>query len=62
MFLTLFCAILAFGLLYKYLTWNFDYWKKKGILGPKPIPLVGTFPRSCFYFKNFVYELDEIYR
>lgn len=62
MFLILFCAILVLGIFYKYLTWNFDYWIKKDILGPKPLPLVGTFPKSSFYFKNFLYELDEIYR
>ena len=26
----------------RYLTWNFGFWEKRGIPGPKPYPLVGT--------------------
>lgn len=48
--------------LYIYLTWNFDYWNKRGIIGPKPLPFLGTFPKSSVYLKNYIYELDDIYR
>ncbi|KAJ8680838.1 hypothetical protein QAD02_016625 [Eretmocerus hayati] len=28
---------------YYHLTSNFDYWKKRGVKGPKPVPLLGNF-------------------
>lgn len=63
MFLVIFSTFLAsLVLLYYYLTWHFDHWRKRGVLGPKPIPFVGTFPKSAIYLKNFVYEQDDIYR
>lgn len=50
--------------LYIYLTWNFNYWKKRGVAGPKPRPYLGTYPKSSTYQKNtnFLLEADEIYR
>lgn len=60
--LSLILFVFALFALYKYLVWNFDYWEKRGVIGPKPQPFVGTFPRSSVYLKNFVYELDDIYR
>ncbi|PSN43541.1 hypothetical protein C0J52_03714 [Blattella germanica] len=37
-------ALLLLGwLLYLYLTWNHDYWKKRGVPFVKPIPLFGNF-------------------
>lgn len=49
-------------ILYFYLTWNYNYWNNRGIIGPQPRPIVGTFPKSAVYLRNFVYELDDIYR
>lgn len=41
------CLILCLVLLaYVYLTWDFKYWKKRGIVGPAPKLFVGTFPKS----------------
>lgn len=37
--LGLVAACLAF---YYYLTWTFDFWKSRGIPGPKPIPMFGN--------------------
>lgn len=34
-------AILLF--LYHYLTKNFDFWEKRNVLGPKPLPIFGNF-------------------
>lgn len=54
-------AILA-TILYVYLVWNFNYWKNKGVVGPKPIPLVGAFPQAFFQRKNMIYEVNEVYK
>lgn len=63
MVLLLFSAIIGIlMILYYYLTWHFDYWKNRGIIGPKPIPFVGTFPKSAVYLENFLYDQDKIYR
>lgn len=48
--------------LYVYLTWHFDYWIKRKIPGPKPRVLYGTFPGTIDGKRNFIYDLDEIYR
>ncbi|KAJ6635496.1 putative cytochrome P450 28a5 [Pseudolycoriella hygida] len=55
-------SVTSVTLLYFYLTWNYNYWRNRGINGPKPRPLVGTFPKSAIYLRNFVYELDDIYK
>ncbi|XP_055842784.1 probable cytochrome P450 28a5 [Episyrphus balteatus] len=47
--------------IYVYLRWNFDYWQKRGIRGPKPAILVGNFSKSARGEVNYVDELNEIY-
>lgn len=47
---------------YLYLTWKFDYWVKRGVNGPKPKPLFGNFPGIVTSRRNFVYELDDVYK
>ena len=32
-----------FTIVYKYLSWNFDFWKKRGVAGPKPKVPFGNF-------------------
>jgi len=62
---TIFLGLFFFGLsLYLYLTWNFDYWKRRGIFGPFPLPYVGTFPKTALLDKNsnYISETSEIYR
>uniref|UniRef100_A0A1B0CWG5 Cytochrome n=1 Tax=Lutzomyia longipalpis TaxID=7200 RepID=A0A1B0CWG5_LUTLO len=40
--------------------WNYNFWAKRRIGGPKPTLLLGNFPN---YFKrNFIYDLDDIYK
>lgn len=53
---------IALTILYYYLTWNFDYWKRRGVLGPEPLPFVGSFLKSAVFWRNFVYDQNEIYR
>lgn len=63
MFLEIIGTILvSIIILYYYLTWHFDYWQKRGVIGPKPLPFVGTFPKSAIYLENFLYDQDNIYR
>ncbi|KAM7349839.1 putative cytochrome P450 28d1 [Cochliomyia hominivorax] len=54
--------LILIGVLYIYLTWHFDYWIKRQIPGPKPKPLFGTFPGMVNAKRNFIYDLDEVYR
>lgn len=59
--LSLLIVVLAF---YLYLTWNLDYWKRRGVAGPTPRPYVGTFPKTALFDKksNYIQETTEIYR
>ncbi|KAM7349838.1 putative cytochrome P450 28d1 [Cochliomyia hominivorax] len=60
---TLIILILSLAVgFYIYLIWNFDYWIKRKIPGPKPRALYGTFPGTIDGKRNFIYDLDEIYR
>lgn len=57
--LVTFALFTAVGvLIYKYLTWHHDLFKKLGIAGPQPKLLTGNFPGK----KHFVYEIDDIYK
>lgn len=50
--------------LYLYLTWNFDFWRKRGVAGPIPRAYVGTFPKTAMFdpSSNYIEETTEIYR
>ncbi|XP_011296124.1 probable cytochrome P450 28d1 [Musca domestica] len=48
--------------LYVYLTWHFDHWRKRGIPGPSPQVLVGTFPGTVLGNRSLIYDLDDIYK
>lgn len=43
-------AVLGF---YYYLTSNFDFWKRRGVVGPKPLPLFGNF-KDVFLGKHHI--------
>lgn len=49
---------------YLYLTWNFDFWRRRGVAGPIPRAYVGTFPKTALFNKNsnYIQETTEIYR
>ncbi|XP_065362737.1 probable cytochrome P450 28a5 [Calliphora vicina] len=62
MFLTIISCIIAFILLfYIFLIWNFDYWKKRGIVSPKPLPFVGNYPSVLTQKRHMAYDLQDIY-
>uniref|UniRef100_A0A1Q3FSN6 Putative cytochrome p450 n=1 Tax=Culex tarsalis TaxID=7177 RepID=A0A1Q3FSN6_CULTA len=48
-------------LFYLILVWNFNYWKKAGINGPKPTPLFGNLPNMWTKKQHIFYDLKKIY-
>ncbi|XP_037707984.1 probable cytochrome P450 28d1 [Drosophila subpulchrella] len=57
----LFIIAAFLALIYIFLTWNFNYWKKRGIPSAKSWPFVGSFPSIFTQKRNVVYDIDEIY-
>jgi hypothetical protein len=49
------------GLLYIYLTWNFDYWSKLGVSSAKTRVLLGSLPNMILRKENLTYDFDRIY-
>ncbi|XP_053694786.1 probable cytochrome P450 28a5 [Sabethes cyaneus] len=62
MFLTVSLVLVALGTLYVYLVWHFNYWKDRNVPGPKPMPLLGSFPSFVLRHRPFLEEMDETYR
>jgi len=58
-FIFLILAIVA--LVYVYLTWNFDYWSKRGIPAPKARVLFGDLPNGLTRKKHAAYDIQVIY-
>ncbi|XP_023294721.2 probable cytochrome P450 28d1 [Lucilia cuprina] len=48
-------------IVYLYLSWYFNYWKRQNIAGPRPQLLKGTFPKTYAGKCNLLNELHEIY-
>ncbi|KXJ78559.1 hypothetical protein RP20_CCG004243 [Aedes albopictus] len=53
-------ALVSFG--YLYLTWNFNYWKDRGVPGPQPKPFLGTFSSTFTQKEHPIDENNRIYR
>lgn len=62
MWWTFVLIFLFFALLYVYLSWNRNYWKNRGVPGPQPSIILGTFPGSFQQKINQTVEIDELYR
>jgi len=60
--MTLVLLALIIGLIYVFLVWNFDYWRRRGIKQAKAYPLVGNFPSQYTQKRNVAYDIDDIYR
>ncbi|XP_016983314.2 uncharacterized protein LOC108047584 [Drosophila rhopaloa] len=60
------CALLLIvgflALVYVFLTWNFDYWRKRGIQTATSWPFVGSFPSIFTRKRNMAYDIDDIYQ
>ncbi|XP_046811932.1 probable cytochrome P450 28d1 [Lucilia cuprina] len=62
MFLTIIFCIIAFIILfYLFLISNFNYWKKFGIVSPKPLPFVGNYPSVLTQKRHIAYDIQDIY-
>uniref|UniRef100_A0A1Q3FLC8 Putative cytochrome p450 n=1 Tax=Culex tarsalis TaxID=7177 RepID=A0A1Q3FLC8_CULTA len=62
MLLTTSLVVSAIAVLYVYLTWNFNYWKKRNVPGPSPRPLFGNFPSFILRNQPIGIEMDKLYR
>lgn len=49
------------GLIYIFLVWNFNYWRKRGIKSAKSWPLVGSFPSEFTQKRNVAYDINDLY-
>lgn len=58
--LLLFLISVTVILVYFYFTWNLDFWRKRNIPGPKPLPIVGNLLKSTLLQCHSLYEYNEI--
>jgi cytochrome P450 family 28 len=49
-------------LVYVWLTWNFDYWSKRGVPAAKARVLLGSLPNMVLRKENIKYDFDRIYK
>ncbi|KAH8377623.1 hypothetical protein KR093_006320 [Drosophila rubida] len=59
--ITVALVLVLAGLIYVFMTWNFDYWKKRNVPGPKPTIFMGNYPNMYTMKKHTVYDIDKIY-
>lgn len=52
----------AFALAIAFLSWNYNYWKKRGVDGPRPVLIFGNFPKTGKGEAHMIYELDRYYQ
>ncbi|XP_055695017.1 probable cytochrome P450 28a5 [Lutzomyia longipalpis] len=63
MFLWIFSGIFLLGVLFcVFWTWNFRYWQKRGIPGPKPSLIYGNTKSLVADKVSVAYEFDKFYR
>uniref|UniRef100_A0A1B0A3I5 Cytochrome P450 n=1 Tax=Glossina pallidipes TaxID=7398 RepID=A0A1B0A3I5_GLOPL len=63
MILLITCWLLlgVIALIYIFLTWNYNFWKKRGVNGPKPALIFGNLPSAITRKRNIMYDIWEIY-
>nr|AAB95198.1 cytochrome P450 monooxygenase CYP28A1 [Drosophila mettleri] len=59
--ITLILVLLLLGLFYVFMTWNFGYWRKRKVPGPKPHCFTGNYPHMYNMKRHSVYDLNDIY-
>ncbi|KAH8262761.1 hypothetical protein KR026_012221 [Drosophila bipectinata] len=60
--ITVALTLAVVGLIYLLLTWNFDYWRRRRVPGPKPKILVGNYPNMFSMKRHLIYDLQDIYK
>lgn len=58
-FYLLLAVILLF---YVYMTWNYDYWSKRGVPSAKATFLLGNLPNMLLRRKHVAYDFDALYK
>ncbi|XP_030246668.1 probable cytochrome P450 28a5 [Drosophila navojoa] len=59
---TLTLLLIALGLFYAFMTWNYGYWRKRKVPGPAPSILTGNYPHMFNMKRHTIYDLNDIYR
>ncbi|KAH8265555.1 hypothetical protein KR038_010484 [Drosophila bunnanda] len=59
--ITLTLGLLAGGLVYALMTWNFNHWRKRRVPGPKPKIFTGNYPNMFTMKRHLIYDLNDIY-
>ncbi|KAH8270789.1 hypothetical protein KR018_002533 [Drosophila ironensis] len=59
--ITLVLGLIVAGLLYVVMIWNYDYWRKRQVPGPRPNFLTGNYPNLFSMKQNVIYDLKDIY-
>lgn len=58
----LICLLLGLVLVaYVYLTWNFDYWAKRGVVSAKARLVLGNLPNLLLRREHITYDFDRLY-
>lgn len=60
--ITLALGLLLVGVVYVFLRWNKDYWRERGVPGPKPSLLTGNYPNMYTMKRHQIYDLKDIYK
>ncbi|XP_055911801.1 probable cytochrome P450 309a2 [Eupeodes corollae] len=56
---TFICVI--FASVYIYLSWNFEYWRKRNVKGPRPKLIFGNVPSLLKHNRHMALDMQEIY-
>ncbi|CAO1400894.1 unnamed protein product [Diamesa hyperborea] len=57
----LYCIVSVLLGIYLYLSWNFNYWAKRGVVSPKPRIILGSLPNVIQRKENVIYDIEKIY-
>uniref|UniRef100_A0A1B0B047 Cytochrome P450 n=1 Tax=Glossina palpalis gambiensis TaxID=67801 RepID=A0A1B0B047_9MUSC len=59
--ITCWLLLSVIALIYIFLTWNYNFWKNRGVTGPKPTLIFGNLPSAITRKRNIMYDIWEIY-
>lgn len=62
MIFTLILIAVTIALIYLYLVWNNDHWKKHGIPHNPPQILFGNSPNALLQKRNAYYDVQDVYK